>query len=665
MKNFRIVIIMMGILSFSSCADFFETDSPSTLGKEDVFSNLTRTEQAIAGIYDQFGQDRSYRNRLSCGYQGLNTDIEYNNKGSDTEYYTYNYQLTGNLSRDGGKDPWGYLNTAIERANDVIEGIREYGDTTNTEYAYFLGEALFLRSFVYLEMVKFWGDLPPRFESLSKNPDGVNIAKNDRNIIYEQLRTDLKQAAQLMPWSASCPGYATNYVGRPSKAAALALLARMDLMYAGYALRPDYIDPSGNAPYGVQLNVKDDALRQELYAEAMDACAQIINQEDNKFQDTFAEVFKDICSEVTDYSQTEYIWVIDFVANGRGQFLNYNTSSVSDANLDGVLKHYVSGSTNAAQSIVPTFVYAFEDGDLRKDVTVLPYRWYNDDASDNYSNDSTRLTVFPGSENGVERLWQRHQNVASYYLGKYRIEWMSRDYNSGANDDGIDYPIIRYGDVLLMYAEASLGPITTDINTGAVSTSGNITSATPCNLTPQAAFDKVRARAGLTSKTLNIENIINERAFELCGEYIRKYDLMRWGLLKHNLVKAMADIAALNAHEGTYAQTSDSIWFKYRLSDTPDDYRHTGATQNVYLMDSIWGLNIGENSRPEWFNSDNGWVAKNIFYSSSDDIRHLNSSDYYLYYSEDLLDSRHYWPIYRINVGASNGTLWNDYGYGQ
>ena len=242
---------------------------------------------------------------------------------------------------------------------------------------------------------------------------------------------------------------------------------------------------------------------------------------------------------------------------------------------------------------------------------------------------------------------------------------MSRDYNSGANDDGIDYPIIRYGDVLLMYAEASLGPITTDINTGAVSTSGNITSATPCNLTPQAAFDKVRARAGLTSKTLNIENIINERAFELCGEYIRKYDLMRWGLLKHNLVKAMADIAALNAHEGTYAQTSDSIWFKYRLSDTPDDYRHTGATQNVYLMDSIWGLNIGENSRPEWFNSDNGWVAKNIFYSSSDDIRHLNSSDYYLYYSEDLLDSRHYWPIYRINVGASNGTLWNDYGYGQ
>ena len=184
MKKNRIVIVLMGILSFSSCADFFETDSPSTLGKEDVFSNLTRTEQAIAGIYDQFGQDRSYRNRLSCGYQGLNTDIEYNNKGSDTEYYTYNYQLTGNLSRDGGKDPWGYLNTAIERANDVIEGIREYGDTTNTEYAYFLGEALFLRSFVYLEMVKFWGDLPPRFESLSKNPDGVNIAKNDRNIFY-------------------------------------------------------------------------------------------------------------------------------------------------------------------------------------------------------------------------------------------------------------------------------------------------------------------------------------------------------------------------------------------------------------------------------------------------------------------------------------------------
>lgn len=665
MKNLRNIMAVMGILMFASCADFFETDSPSTLDKEDVFSNLTRTEQAIAGIYDQFGGDRSYRNRLSCGYQGLNTDIEFNNKTSDNEYWLYNYQLTGNLSRSSGSDPWGFLNTAIERANDVIEGIREYGDTTNTEFAYFLGEALFLRSFVYLEMVKFWGDLPPRFESLSKNPDGIDIKKDDRNIIYEQLRVDLKRAAELMPWSAECPGYATNYLGRPSKAAALALLARMDLMYGGYALRPDYMDSSGNAPYGVQLNVKDEALRQELYAEAMDACAQIINQEDDKFQATFEEVFQDLCSEVTAYSETEYIWVIDFVSNGRGQFMNYNSSTVSNANLAGVLKHYVSGSVNAAQSIVPTFVYAFEEGDLRKDVTILPYRWYNDDASDNYSNDSTRLIIFPESENGVNRLWQRHQNIGSYFLGKYRLEWMSRDYNSSSNDDGVDYPIIRYADVLLMYAEASLGPVTTDINTGSMSTSGGVTSATSCNLTPQQAFDKVRERAGLGSKALTIENIVDERAFELCGEYIRKYDLMRWGLLKYNLVKAMSDLEDLNYHRGAYAQTSDSIWFKYRLADNADDYLYSGVTQNVYLLDSIYGLKIGEDERPAWFNEDNGWVARNIFYSSSDDSRYLDSGELSLYYSEELLDKRHYWPIYRINVSASNGTLWNDYDYGQ
>lgn len=78
-------------------------------------------------------------------------------------------------------------------------------------------------------------------------------------------------------------------------------------------------------------------------------------------------------------------------------------------------------------------------------------------------------------------------------------------------------------------------------------------------------------------------------------------------------------------------------------------------------MDSIWGLRKGEVGRPATYNKEKGWVAKNIF--RGNDGAELASNTYILYENEDLIDKRHYWPIFLTNVGSSNGTLWNDYDY--
>ena len=203
---------ILGALALTLIAcenDFFEPDSPSATGTSSFKSALT-TEQAIAGIYNIFGENNSFRNRLCGGYSGLNTDIEYINKSSGQGYTSAIYTLDkgqGDLSGQGGKDPWGYLTTAIERASTVVEGIRQYGDTTNAHFRYLLGEALCLRSFCYLEMIKLWGDVPDMFEPFTG--DDVNSLfkeKVDRNILYDKLRVDLQEAARLMPWSAACPG---------------------------------------------------------------------------------------------------------------------------------------------------------------------------------------------------------------------------------------------------------------------------------------------------------------------------------------------------------------------------------------------------------------------------------------------------------------------------
>ena len=641
--------LILGALALTLAAcekDFFNTESPSAMD-EAVFKSADLTEQAISAIYNTFGEDKSFRNRLCGGYVAMNTDIEHCSKSEDAEYAAYNMTGgTGNLSTSNGKDPWAYLNSAIERANVVVDGIRMHSDTTDATFRYLLGEALTLRAFCYLEMVKLWGDVPASFESFNGyNPDVLYTEKQDRNVVYEQLRIDLKDAARLMPWSAQCPGNAANYTGRPSKALALGLLARMDLMYAGLAMRPDVFTKGGTKACSIQYNVKEADKRQELYQEAVWACAQIIKQEDYKFKSEFVDVFKDLCHDVTDYSKSEWIWALPFLNGARGQVLALTGNKIS-TNCAGALVNtisYGSGNTNNTKTqamieIVPTFYYMYDKEDVRRDITILPWTWEYDDGSGTAS--SYTPAVFPGVPETDKKVYQKQSNVGQMYLGKLRVEWMNRTYSN--NEDAIDMPVLRYTDVLLMYAEAAIG-----------SREGNAPSDM-CDLNPQACFDKVRERAGLPSKPLTWEAIVDERAFEFCGENLRKYDLMRWGILKEKLEKAQADVYDLQNNTGAYAGRPDSVYFHYTRND---EYAQNGA---AYVFDRFVGLDL-DATRPDEFNKEDGWVAKSFF--DKEGVPDITTENWYLYKAGTNIDMHQYWPIFDVNIAASNGTLWNDYEY--
>ncbi len=648
MNNVKYLILGALALTLAACeANFFETESPSAMD-EAVFKSADLTEQAIGAIYNTFGEDKSFRNRLCGGYVALNTDIEHCSKSEDAEYAAYNMTGgTGNLSTSNGKDPWAYLNSAIERANVVVDGIRANSDTTNSAFKYLLGEALTLRAFCYLEMVKLWGDVPASFESFNgTNKEVLYTKKQDRNVVYEQLRIDLKQAAELMPWSAQCPGKSANYTGRASKALALGLLARLDLMYAGLAMRPDVFTEGGTKSCSVQYNVKDATKRQELYQEAVWACAQIIKQEDTKFKSSFEDVFKDLCRDVTDYSKSEWIWALPFLDGARGQVLALTGNKMS-TNCAGALVNTISygdGNTNNSKTqamieIVPTFYYAYDKADKRRDVTILPWTWeYNDGSGTAPSG--YEAVAFPGVPASEKKVYQKQSNISQLYLGKFRVEWMIRSYSS--NEDCIDMPVLRYTDIMLMFAEAAIG-----------SREGNKPSEL-YGISAQAQLDKVRERAGLPSVPLTFEAVVDERAFEFCGENIRKYDLMRWGLLKEKLVKAQADAYDLQNNEGIYAGRPDSVWFHYTRQD---DYSQKGA---AYVFDRFVGLDI-DAKRPAEYDKEEGWVAKAFF--TKDDEPYVIPANWYLYKAGTDIDMHQYWPIFDVNIAASNGTLWNDYLY--
>lgn len=632
-----LAVLTVCALALTSCEDFFSNVSPSAETIDKVFSNPALTEQAICGAYQELAKDKGYINRLGCGYQGLNTDCEWSSwsTGTDDRATCVTYSMTVNnsaVSNKNGSDPWSYFGTVIERCNNAIDGIRQYSDTTDPAMRYYLGEAYFLRSFAYLEMIKYWGDVPARFTSLTQDQESVNARKTDRNVIYEQLRIDLREAARLMPYSNDplMPATARNKVGRGSRTAALALLARADLMYAGKAVRPNTIeDPSG---YSVRYNIESETHRREVIDEVLWACGEIIEHGDKTLPlPAFDKPFRQLCADIDDYSVMEHIWVLPFANGARGQIMGFNSPKIGSSDivkLNGKIPGIGDGAkSNGHICITPYLLYQFEPNDTRRDVTCVPGVWAYDDKS---------VNGLPSEA----RAYQKSQNIKSYYLAKYRYEWMTR---TSTGEDGIDFPILRYADVLLMYAEAALGTSHTDKGLG--------------------YLNEVRKRAGLSNlPTYDLAAIQTERAKEFCGEYIRKWDLMRWGILKDEVLKSEAfartimgeaDVISTELN-GKAIDISTKIWYKYRQDP---------AINNAWVMDSIYGLYPGETNKPAYFNKNTGWIEKKAIFGSDEKGWDFAKSTYPFYLNADQLELRQYWPIFPHYITASNGNLWNNYGY--
>lgn len=644
MKASKIILVILVAAGLAAC-NFLQSESPSAMDAKTVYSSPALTEQAMTGVYHLFGGDKGFRNRLACGYMGMNSDVEYGGKRHHTQ--VYDVQVSGtDVTNASGSDPWGYLSTGIERCNNIIEGITEYGNMDDATMKYYLGEALFLRAYQYHVMVNLWGDVPARFASLSKDPASANAAKENRNVIYEQIRKDLKQAKDLIPWSGECPTIAKDKAFRPSKGAVIALLMRIDMYYAGKGVRPDSYQS------GPVDNVNT-ALQQELYAEVIDLYTELSDQEDDKWMKNYIDIFKAICRDETKYSETEVMWQISF-PEGRGQYLQYNCPAAKDALLG--LKNNKDGSTNSNMIIVPTLYYDYAANDLRRDVTMVPCSWIYDNG-DSFSEDGDKKeNAFPDMPSG-KFLYQKLQSIKSFYGGKCRVEWMSSERTG--NDDGVDFPVIRYTDCVLMAAEASLG---------------GIQGAVPANagkIDAKALVNRVRARAGINDvAAVDMNTIMNERKLEFTGEYVRKFDLMRWGLVKDSLVRAHKRISDMNLHEGDYATLPDTIYYKYRkLTDAEAEaYRYDDKVAAVYVVDQIYGLAPGETGTPPTYDTDPTWIKKNFYANKT--ARYLNvevdvpsATSFILYPNSkpENLNSRQYWPIFATNLNGAN--LWNDYGY--
>lgn len=587
-----------------SCG-LLDTESPSSFDSSVVFSNYDLAESSIFGITEAFCEVNSYRGRFLPWY-GFNTDIEWYNshKPGDGKSDIAAYNCTpDNAQLNLTNGPYNLMYTAVERANLVIEGLRTYGNVTaDKNMAYLLGEALTLRAMVYYDLVKAWGDVPARFESLKS--DNIYVAKSSRDIIYKQILSDLDEAIPYLPWPGATAQ--TSRTDRVNKMFAQGLYARIALAAAGYALRPEDGKVGTGDAGSVRLSSDPELSSTVLYPKALTYLEQAINSGTASLEADYEQMWRNFNNMMNLSAGPSYetLYVIPF-GEGRGRWnftfaINSEGASISNG---------VSRGGDAGP--VPTFFFKFADGDVRRDMTCVNYKWTK--------------------SNEIEPA-----GISKWYFGKYRFEWMDVQPYTGGNDDGIKPVVMRYADILLMASE-----IANELDQLAKAKEYFLpVRARACG--EDAAESYVNAVSG---KDEMFSRIVDERAFEFCGEFLRKADLIRWNMLKTKLDEAKADMFKLRDLQAPYDYMSGDIW-----------YQLAGDEKSIV----IWGLKKGETAAPagEWellksyVNAD--YTKKPAEGMGTERIEGI--------YTKDPLQFM-FWPIFNDSLSNSQGALVNDYGY--
>lgn len=498
-KIFFITTITITLLSVSSCKKFLDLPSESKFNSETIFETVDRAEMVVVGCYSQTF-NREFYYQLGMGTdECFSTESETNSKNQVANYvYTLaNIPTSTYTAMYAGIE---YANVAIKG----IKGMKASSPAEQTRINMLLGEAYAIRAMNYWNIVRFFGDVPYSTEPVAES--GVfTSSRVSRDIIYDGCVSDLQTAIGLLPWKSA------GLVSTPerfTKNSAYGILARVALYAAGYSLRWDLTSYSAGS---VKIAQRPDINRiKELYKIAADACKAVIDRGENSLLPSYENVFRDLINgRYNNESMLEF-----------GQYgADNNSSAVGYTN--GIYSHTSSmfGKSQPAMAATPTYWYDFAPGDTRRDVTIC-----------NYSINS---------DNGHEM-----NSYTGNTIGKFRVNWAGQ-LGTAINKRDINWPILRYSDILLMYAEAL-----NEYNNGPT-------------IDAKSAFEQVRTRGfgGDATKIGTTPNdyqgfrnaIINERKFEFGFESLRRTDLARWGILYETLSKTKQNLIDMANKTGAYA----------------------------------------------------------------------------------------------------------------
>lgn len=510
-KNIKnsFVLIALGIaVTASSCKDYLEVENPSTISQQAAFNSVSYTNSAIVGVYNRLNGDDAYGSRISLNYPQAADDFKTGGDYSATDRRGLS-MYGASAANDELEKPFNQLYSGVERANICIKYIPAsdiYSNGSATEQKLmrqYYAEALTLRAQFYYELIRNWGDVPAQFVPASDIPDKF-LPRTDRDVIYDQLLEDLKTAEEFIPWWSE-----SEKTQRLTKAAVKGLRARIALARGGYSLR------NGEE----QMLRRDDY--KKYYEIANQECKDIIDSKQHGLNPSFENLFRSLHGTRLDPTN-EWIWEVGAFGGGKSD------TKLGYGNGIRINEQSSYGKANGGVVGIPTYFYEFDQKyDIRRDITLVSYEIDKDDNK-----------VLAASTDMRD--------------GKFRKYWTSS--RDASQSLGVNWPLIRYADILLMFAETD----------NEINGSPSAAAVDALQQVRKRAFagneDKVETAP--TDYTGFFNAIVHERLLEFGGEGIRKYDLIRWNLLNTIILETRAKLTQFMNGEGVYVNAPTDIYVK-------------------------------------------------------------------------------------------------------
>src|SRR3989440_3131510 len=348
---------------------------------------------------------------------------------------------------------------AINHAYVLIARIPQMTQVSQDVKDRYLGAFKFHRAFNHFNAVRVWGSVPLMMRPTTEFATATQITRTPIAEIYDSIALDLEDAATLLPlrW----PDAATPDDGRPTRGAANAMLA------------------------DVYLNMSGALVQENHWADAAGAAKAVIDSKAYSLVLNFADLWL-----IKNKNGPEHIYSIQFGGLKRNLFTSQ--SRPSGIGVESGINYWYS---------TPDFMTTFSDSDARKKPTFL--------TQVTVGTTTYRYDTLPGFF-GDKR--PRFPKPMPYY-GKFYDANGSIANNNGRTD--LNWPIYRYADVLLMFAEAE--------NEANGPTAGAYDA-----INQVRARAKLPALAGLSQDQFR-DAVHQERSWELAFESKRLFDLKRWG----------------------------------------------------------------------------------------------------------------------------------------
>lgn len=475
LKRFALSFLTCSLII--SCSDDF-LDVP-VQGGITTSKDPLLAEKLVTGLYNTLLQGDSWGNGDVHGFAFISvTNIMSDDasKGSTVADQAVpvgdidNFTLTS--TNKFCESLWSGHYNSIGAANRTLAELKKAAiDETSKQQL--IGEVRFLRGYLYFNLVRMYGGVPlilrVPIDAEDASTDPAFQTRATASLVYDSIIQDLEIAATKLPLKGvKAPGHAT-------KGAAQALLAKV---YMYRASNPE--NANANADWQKVYDLTDAVIASGKYS--------------------LVEDYATIWRQVGD-NNNESIFEIQ-----TGEFNNANLKVDNYTVCQGPRVGGLGGWNDLGWGFnnpTPSLISAYEPGDLRKAATII----FIDNSG---LHKGTRLWDgfrIPSSDS-VQNLYYNYKAYTST-AQKITDEPKEKFNNPGDKDRPKNIRILRYADVLLMYAEAAV-----HIGSG----------------DPDGKINLIRDRANLAPKAgVTINDIWQERHVELAMEHDRFWDLVRQG----------------------------------------------------------------------------------------------------------------------------------------